>query len=217
MIPRLLLVLLVVLLWSGCAGPQDQFRHTDFLGDYSGFKPLPKLRGAYGYAKPGLSLAAYDQVLVEPVEVRLDSKATAEVGPEDLERLSGQFHAMLTSELGQQFKVVDKPGRGVMRLRTALTGVTPKLDVGFSSGASGKSYRPELSKPGEAAQMYLRVSGAAMEMEALDAATGERLAAAVDRKGKDVAADGGQWEAVEQAFKYWSANVGKILGDLRKQ
>lgn len=214
---QIFLCLLTLTFIFGCAATTKQeFRHSDFLGDYSGFKPLKMARGANGYAKPGLDLSAYRKIMIDPVETMVAKEAGNQSVPaDDLKMLGERFYQELAKELGKSFEVVDQPGPGVLRLRTALTDVVPKAEVGMTSGQAGAGYRPQIAQPGDTPETSVPISRASMEMELLDSASGERLGAIVDRKGQDLPASASKWEAVEAAFAYWAENVGDILGSLR--
>jgi hypothetical protein len=211
---RILPVFLAFFCLAACSEPAGEFRQSGFLGDYSGFKPLKKVRGATGYAKPDLDLSGYDQIIVDPVTVMIGKEVeNSGVTVADLQYLGEDFHQALVSELGKSFKIVEQPGPGVLHLRAALTDVTPESVVGMTSEPRGTGYKPRLAPPGEA-ETYIPVSHASMEMELRDSSTGERLAAIVDRKGQALSTGTSPRQAMKEVFDYWATSTEDILVSL---
>jgi hypothetical protein len=57
---------------------------------------------------------------------------------------------------------------------------------------------------------------AATEMEVLDSVSGERLAAAVDRRQGGKMVFRGKWEDTRQAFDFWAKRFRERLDEMRK-
>ncbi|MEZ4599627.1 MAG: DUF3313 domain-containing protein [Syntrophotaleaceae bacterium] len=211
---HILPTLLVAVLLGACSPPQEDFRYSEFLGDYSGFKAVKKARGAEGYAKPDLDLSGYDRIMVDPIILMVgDDERLAKA---DLRYLAESFHEALVSELGQSFVIADQPGQGVLRLRTALTEAIPKDTVGMVSDPSRHSDRPRLAPKGEQPDIEVPVSVASMEMELLDSSTGERLAAIKDRKGGPASETSPQ-DTMQEIFDFWATSTNDILVSLRNR
>jgi hypothetical protein len=112
--------------------------------------------------------------------------------------------------------VVDQPRPGVLWVRAAITQVKPSkpvantlstvLPVGWVVSGATKAASGDNMGTGEAAS----------EMEVLDSMTGERLAAAVDRRQGGKSAFGGKWDDTKDAFDSWPKRFGQRLDEMRK-
>src|SRR5262245_51467622 len=139
----LLLVMLTALSCSArrphpAPPPPDMSR---FLDDYSLLRAGGSDEVRLIYRNPDADWTRYDAVLLEPVTVwRSGSKSLDAVGEDDLLRLTYAFEKALRVRLGSGFRLVDKPGPGVMRVRLGITearATDPILDV-FSVPPGGK-------------------------------------------------------------------------------
>jgi hypothetical protein len=215
---QLLCCVLVLLstCFLGCSNVPKDFRHSDFLDDYSGFAPLNKFRGAYGYAKENLDLTDYDKIIIEPVAMHFANSPSGEnLTAAQADRLNAMFHQSLVREISKSLSVTTGPGTNTLRLRTALTGLVSNSALAMKT-RPGYAPKAGLAQVGETPDFYVQVSGVAMEMELLNSVTGERLAAVVDRKGQDVSSEAEKWQVTEKVFNYWASRVGEIMADLRQ-
>lgn len=88
--------------------------------------------------------------------------------PDELKRLTDYFRNVVIEAVEDAYPVVDAPGPGVLRIRTAITDVTPTNPlVNIATVA--------------AILLPLDLGGAAIEAGFLDSISNERLAALVDR------------------------------------
>jgi hypothetical protein len=183
------LLLWTALLATACAskgaGPKDT---SGFLGDYSGLRQDDKYKSDWVWVKPDADLREYDRVLIEPVVVMpVKGSSAGDLPPEVLRKVADHFTRILRETIDPYYTLALRPGPHVLRVRVALT------DVEKAGG--GKAGDPDY-----------QVGGAAMEVEIADAATGDRLAAAIDRiegsqAGRDVPRE---WKHVEGAFVEWA-------------
>ena len=103
---------------------------SGFLGDYSGFGPHPNGTNAPYYRKPGLDLARYGRVIVDPVEVALAPEAAGgPVDPAELTALAEYMHGALLIALRDAYPVVEEPAPDVLRLRVGITDVVALLQT----------------------------------------------------------------------------------------
>ena len=169
--------LIVLLAAVGCAGNQSGFLKSS---TYRKLKP-GETKGSKIWIKEGADLRAYDYLLIEPVVFMPTRKAAEELTPELKKKATDAFHRILVEKVGPYYPVVKKPAAHVLRVRIALTELTPtRADMGMGA--------------------------AALEVEFLDARTNEILCAAVSRiegskRGRE-AKD--EWQAVEGAFYEWA-------------
>jgi hypothetical protein len=127
------------------------------------------------YAKPGVSLARYRRVMLDPVELafKLDwEKRHPEVSESDIARIRSQgaavFHEIFSSALSRQhgYGLTMQPGADVLRITASIT----ELDVAAAPGTSGQ--RMYVVSPGDLALL----------MELRDSQTGALLVRAIDRE-----------------------------------
>jgi len=179
------LLLAVVALLASCKGTER--RYSGFLDDYSKLEQSKKYENTMIWLEPGIDLRPYDRLMIDPVQVKLhpDSKA-AELGEKTLGEVAAAFTRILVERIEPYYTVVREPGPDVLRVRIALTDVVPL--------------------PDETKDPDVAIAGAAMEGELLDASSGRKLAAFVDRIEGSAAGqnESRKWRQVEGAFVEWS-------------
>ena len=216
-------LLLLLALGASCSTTY-QARHAQtsgFLGDYS---QLRKGRGREPlliYRNPAADTRAYDRILIDPVAGYVGEGSRLDrLSVRDRQALLDYFHAALREQLGQDYELVDQPGPRTLRLRVAVTDarrtkpvadtLSTVVPVGLAISAL---QRVALGKT-------LATGSVRVEAEALDAQTGERLAAMVDeRVGAKVTGrfdKWSKWQDARDAFDYWSARMRGTLRDFRE-
>jgi hypothetical protein len=132
------------------------------------------------------------------------------VQPDVLKRMTDEFDGAFRRAVSPPYKLVDKPGPGVLVVRLAITGVQPvapsttTIDVlpvklTFSAGP----------RAGQVAEM-------SAEMEVLDASMKPVAAAVATRKGDKALPQGDRvtWQQVEAISKYWAKSFRERLDEL---
>jgi hypothetical protein len=209
-----LMILAIVQALTGCAEPPPpKMKHSGFLGDYSGLQPGP--RGGEVYVRPDADFSRYDKILIDPVVLRLTPEARGGISPHLMEKLAKDFHDSLETALKEGYTIVDHPGPDVLRIRTAITDLSPGRTVGVTDLGLGPGI--SVARPGEEPDAVIVVGSSTMEMEIADAGSGERLAAAVDRKGGAVGPEGASRSDSKAVFDYWAQRVRDRLDKLRKR
>jgi hypothetical protein len=122
----------LVPLWiSGC-GTTETAR-TGFLKDYSKLKPHPEVEGRFRYLNPKMNVGDYSKFIVDPVVLQLSKEGKEEeIDQEDLNEQVTFFHKTLVEKLETDYRVVNSPGKGVARLRVAITHIdktNPALNI----------------------------------------------------------------------------------------
>jgi len=208
----------VVVFLAGCAaGGMKDVKQSGFLGDYGQLKPGGDDRAALLYMKPGVNFKQYDSLMFERVTVYLSPEAqNREIDPAMMKELTDYYQNALFNAVKDGYKVVDQPGPGVLRVRVAITDVKPSspvsntlstiVPVGIVVSGATKAVSGDNLGTGEAAT----------EMELLDAQSGERLAAAVDRRQGGKMVFRGTWEDTKQAFDFWAKRFRERLDEARK-
>ncbi len=153
---------------------------------------------------------SYDKVMIDPVAIWVrENDGLAEIPSEELQRLVNYLHGSLVSELGQYYRIVQTLQPGTLRIRGAITeaeGSWVTLDM-------VSSFMPQMlvmTKHKELTPGTVKfISTASAEAEIVDAVTGERIAAAVDRRVVDKAPGGvtDRWNEVETIFDFWARRL----------
>jgi len=159
--------------------PGSDLQVSGFLGDYRGFTRVPDQPDAWQWVRPTVNWRQYTKVFIPPVEVWLNPSAQyLGIQPDLYKQMTDTFRTLTAQEFrAGGYEVVDKPGPGVLKLRYALTGVTPerpgvtpldllpiKMAVDATRAATGTD------------KTVIVVSG---EVDARDGVTDERLYAEV--------------------------------------
>jgi hypothetical protein len=212
--------LLAALVLAGC-GSSRQVRDVQpqgFLGDYSRLTTGASGEAALRYINPDADWASYDKVIVEPVTVWASGGATA-VPEQDLKNVADYLYAQLRDQLGKDFQLVDQPGPGTLRVAAALTDAEPANQtmvavssvVPIAAAVSG-SYEYITGEPTFQGQ-------AAVEAKITDAASGEVLAEAVDRRmgGRALNSAANKWTDVDNILSYWAQQTRFRLCELQER
>jgi len=178
----LVLALLVVALAPACKskGPKG----VGFLDDYSKLTPSTERVGNFVWYKPGVDLRKYDYLLIDPIVVMgHKGSGTAALSADLKKKATDGFREVLFEKIDPYYSVVQKPGAHVLRVRIALTDLTP--DEGEGEGR------------------------ATLEGELIDAQTGDKLAAFIStiHGSKEGWRAQKKWLAVEGAFVEWSQRL----------
>ena len=195
---------------GGCAASQQarEVQTSGFLGsDYGLLREGQDTEALLVYRNPNANWSAYDRIKLDPVTVWVGEESTFEdFSAADQKTLADTFYTAIYQELSQDYAMVDEPGPGVLQVQVALTEAqasNPTMDTISSivpqalllSQAKGLV----TGRPGF-------VGEASAEARIADGASGELLAAAVDRRvgGKSLGGSTDSWNDVRQSFVYWA-------------
>lgn len=187
---RLLAAAAVVLPFAGCA--TTSLPESGFLSDYSGLVREEGEKGVWVYRNPKTTYADYERVIIDPFLVGFGPhKRAMLVNAKELHELAKYMHDSAAKIVAEHYPVVQKPGKGTLRLRIALTRLEPSEGPGSAQAASG----------------YLQNFGVALgeasfEGETLDSLSGERIHAfvAVNQRGSGSFAGGDRWGQAKAAM-----------------
>lgn len=206
-----------VIMLAGCAASgMKNVETTGFLGNYSQLQAGVADRAALSYVKPGVDLKKYNKIMFERIVVMLSAQAeTKELDPAMLKELTDYYAQALFNAVKDGYEVVDQPGADVLRVRVAITGLKPSkpvantmstiIPVGMVVAGATKAVSGDNLGTGEAST----------EFELLDSMSGERLAAAVDRRQGGKAVFRGKWEDTKDAFDFWAKRFRERLDEVR--
>ena len=174
--------------------------------------PGEKGQAALRYVSRTARWTQYNKVMIPPVAFFGDEKT--KISPSDQQTLVNFFHQVLQEQLAKKFQIVDEPGPGVMKLEVALDdpeAATPGL-------RSVSVVVPQMRLLGSVKSLatgtYPFVGGAQAEARVTDAATGQLLVAAMDRRvggGSIKAAAQWEWGDAENAMKAWAEQMATRL------
>jgi hypothetical protein len=195
----------------------DKTTASSFLKDDGQLRPGKKDQALLVYFNPNADWRKYDKVMIDPVTVGLGPEH--EVSEQDQVMLSSYYHNKMEEDLATRFTIVKQPGPDVMRVRAALTDATTATPVLRTIGVVIPQARILSAGKNLATGTYAFVGSAQSEGEVLDSMTGERLAAAVDRRSGGISVkNAGVWEwgDAEHAMDYWAQRMALTLGDLHE-
>jgi hypothetical protein len=212
---RLVLAALGAMIALGACAESQQARDvtatSGFLAD-----SYPLLVEGHGdealliYRKEGVVWASYEQVRLTPVTIwAAEESSLQDFSPADRQQLADRFYALVHDELAKDYEIVDAPAAGVLDIQIAITDAeksNPTLDT-VSSVLPQALVVSNLT--GLVTGTPAFVGEAQAEIKLADGATGDLLAAAVDRRvgGKSLAGSTDSWADVETAFKYWAQRL----------
>jgi Protein of unknown function (DUF3313) len=192
----LLVLFVAAALLTGCGSTPPP--RTGFLGDYNQLEKITdsKLR----YISP--DLAAYNKFMVDPVQIRMDSKV--DLDQAQLSEVAQYFRMKFVEVLKDSgYQVVDTVDGKTARVRIAITEISKAtwwLNVAPTSKVTGAG-----------------VGGAAMEGEVIDAVSGIQLAAVVKSgKGNQFEVDTfSELDDVKDVIDTWAKEASERFEELR--
>jgi hypothetical protein len=209
----------LVIVLTGCAVTEqaklssvDVAAGSGFLKDYSELQPGKEGQALLVYFNPNADWSRYDKVLIEPVTVGLGP--SDKLTEQDQQTLSSYYYHALEASLSKDFALATQPGPDVMIVRAALTDATTATPVLRTISVIIPQARLLGAVKNMATGSYAFVGSAQSEGEVLDSMTGERLAAAVDRRSGGISiknADVWEWGDAERAMDYWAQRIDERL------
>ncbi len=124
-------------------------------------------RARKSFISPDVDWAAYDSVILEPLGIDLQPTSLDSVSDEKFLELKGNYAIFLRDSLAPRWVVSDEPREGALIVRSTLTEIdTIHVVLNWITGLG-------LLWP-------VDVGGATVELEIVDAVTGEQLAAIIN-------------------------------------
>lgn len=204
-----------LLLLSACTATQKApvTQASGFLGtDRAKLSVGGKEQAGMRYINPSAQWTQYKKIIIDPVTFW--GGDTTKVSAPDQQALVNYFSQQLHEQLGKKFEIVNKPGPGVMKLAVAMVdaeAATPGLRsismiIPQAHMLSNLKYL--------ATGTFPFVGAAQAEAKITDAATGQTLAAVVDKQiggGSFTAGFQWQWGDAENAITDWCKRVADKL------
>jgi len=208
-------------LLAGCAtqgeGPPPG-EHSGFLTTYSNLQEVSDSGEGklYAWASPKLKPSNYNAMMVVPVEFYPKAEPTAQVSQQTLDGIRNYTTEALTRAVRSKTRVVTSPGRGVVKLQVAITGVAPEKAELHAYQYIPIAFVVTMAKRGVEGQ----AENAKLVIESLatDSVTGEVLYKSVrSGTGKELAKATGSEERVvtvddlKPLLDNWAENATKTL------
>jgi len=210
-------LVLLALLAAACApvrhagprsGPDPET--SGFLDDYKNLRPVEDGSNARVYRNPDAHWTTYKQVLLEPVSLWRSGRRSLDPVPQaDLARVILDFETAVKRRLGSGYRLVEKPGPDVMRIRLGITSARatdPVTDV-LTAHGTGHDVKPTAGKGPLHPEMRRFLEGAAIEGEIRDSQTEVLLAQGVERRRREGAMPLETWADVYRLFDAWAARL----------
>jgi hypothetical protein len=154
--------------------------------------------------------------MFERILVALSDEAEYKgIDPALLTELAEYYQNALFDAVKGGYEIVDQPGPGVLRVRVAITDLKPSKPISNTLSSIIPVGMVVAGATKAASGDNLGTGEAATEIDILDSLTGERLAAAVDRRQGGKSAFRGKWEDTKQAFDYWAKRFRHRLDAVR--
>ena len=160
------------------------------------------------YVNPDAQWRQYKKIMILPITFW--GGAAPKISAADQQVLANYFYATLVQHLGQKFQIVDQPGPGVMRLQVAITDAETATPVLRTISMAVPQARALATLDRVATGTYSFAGAAQAEAELTDEATGQVLAAAMDRRvGGGSIKTAAQWTLgdAQYAMDHWAEQV----------
>ncbi len=212
-----------IFLLTGCGSVQ--IKPSGFLEDYTQLTPTSDGSNSLSYVKHNNVLSDYNKVMLDPIEIWYGPNAEYRgINPAELNVLTDYFHDTIVQSLEarsnqaeskQGYPVVNQPGPGVLRVRIAITGLTPKQPKRGIGAHTGATY-VQMKLNNSAARKFSGIE-TTMEAELLDAQTNERLIAIMVRRTSDTPAFGpASWEYAKTTLDYWGERLRHAMDEAHR-
>ena len=217
--------LLLMLSLSACRTTHEMRgtpEESGFLKDYSQLHEGTNGQVKLVYIDPTVNWAKYTKIYIEPVELWKSDDTNSPLGKldqEDQQHLIDYFYTTMSNSLSKNFELVDKAGPNTLVIHAAITEAKKcRPVINFVSSVMPIGMGISLVKR----VIFGSGSGVGIcqgELEILDGTTGQRLAAAVDRRAGTKAIRtkfDGTFGDVRLSMDYWAEHLDQRLVELQK-
>ena len=200
-LPKFVLILLLGLSSSACQQGQP-VKPSGYLVNYSHLQPVDSSGKTLYFEDKTAPWKSYHSIMFSEIVIRVaQGEDKKKIAGADLKKMRDYFQRTLANSACTRLKFTNKPGEGVILLRSAIVDIKP-VNVAANVVSRSLFFVP------------VDFGKAAIEGELRDSMTGQHLASIVDRKfGSfiDPSHSYTSWGAVEDALKSWSKQLGGIL------
>ncbi|MEW6076887.1 MAG: DUF3313 domain-containing protein [Thermodesulfobacteriota bacterium] len=217
---RWLLLAMAVVLLSGCAVGSYQARDVKESGSVLVSPDILEAgtgdQALYRYVNAKTDFREYSKVIIDPVMIIKDGELDqAEL--QDYQTLANNAYVYLKQELEKDYEIVTKPEKRAFRVQMAIIDADSSKPVRNTlSTLIPVGMVLSLGKYA-ATGKQAGVGEITVEMKVTDAATGELLGAALDRRvgGKQLVKLWSGWHNADDALQYWAKRLGFVLCEMR--
>lgn len=208
----------LLVLGTGCATTkqaklEDSTAVCGFLGDACQMlKPGQKGEAAERWVNSSAQFTQYNKVMISAVG--FFGAEASKVSPKSQQALTEFFYKSLNDELSKKYQVVDQPGPGVAKVQVAILDAEAATPGMRSISMAVPQLRMLTSIASLGTENFPFAGGVEAALKVTDSATGQPLAAAVDRRmGASAmrAAAQWQWGDAENAIKAWAEQIATRL------
>lgn len=180
---------------------------SGFLGEGYAALELDRETGNLMYVKDGADLGRYSKVMLDRVEVWVDTEDRYRGASwMDVRRVAELFGTAMRTALEGGYPVVEEPGPDVLRIRLAVTGVQADVD-GYSTRENLGYGDPDTADTISETGTNLDIEAISIEADFLDSVSEERLVAAVVRRSASPTKGETSWDAVREIFRQLAQRV----------
>jgi hypothetical protein len=210
-----LAVIALSFVMAGCASKTAKVeQYSGFLSDYTKLVKGPGVGGGevLSWISPVLVERKYTKVMLDSVIIYPAPEPGPQIRSEMLTSMLVYLNKAVKEEVGKKYEIVTEPGKGVVRMRAAVTTIETTLeDLAFYE------YVPialALAGASSAAGIRSQAVEILVEAELTDSLSGERVAAAI-RKGFGDSVGGRRHqvevENVRPVLDGWAKSLVKVL------
>lgn len=209
------LTLIVIL--NGCS-QNVLVQKTGFIPDYAKLSADPTDFADLYFSQGDVVWGVYDKVMIDNVNFFISDNADYKgISADEFKELEEYFNTSLLKSLKEDYKIVQNPEPGTLRLRPAVTRVAPGNPVsGTVTTVVPVGLAASLVKKGVTGS-HIGMAEAELEAVIMDAMTNEVLAAVIIRDTGEkykIVKSTSKWGQVEAMFDAWTNNLGKRLNYL---
>lgn len=207
-----------LLMLGACSTTQkaDVVRTSSFLGaDVAKLSVGSEDQAGRRYLNPAARWGTYKKAIIAPVEFW--GADNTKIPPSDQKALVDYFTQQLNQELGKKFEIVNTAGPGVLKIAVAMTDAEAATPVLRSVSMIIPQAHMVSNLKYLATGSFPFVGAAQAEGKVSDSATGQVLAAFVDKQIGGGALTAGfqwQWGDAENAITDWSKRLADKLASL---
>lgn len=201
------------------AADQTKLLDSGFITASPTLTPIPKMKGAWNWNKPGVKFQNYNKVLLENIEIFISADSEYKgIDADQMKILSSLMRTAMIEALEPTYPVVNRVGPGVMVARIAITNVhlgKPKHQIGQYSPV-GLLFGGIKKLAGKSRNLSLK--NASVEAQMYDAKSGKRIAVRIDTKPLRSLTDEPDemsWDAIEESMKVYGTVFRKRVDHVR--
>jgi Protein of unknown function (DUF3313) len=220
---RMLAGLLLTLSIVGCGAKQyRRVENSGFLGDYSQLQKAKGNEALYVYVNPKADCRKYSKVILEPATLwsETEDSPLASLDEKDQKMLITRGWGTIYDAMRKaDFRIVDKPGTDVIRVRGAITEATKSKVMLANITALAPYVWQAATLWGIGTGKWPFLGELSGEMEITDSVTGERLMAGVDKVVGTMGSNmdpRARWDDVRKGFDFWRDRMGKRMVSCRE-